>query len=91
MQKCWRKKKEAIKAFIKDNNIKVISQTEFYRNDSITDTLKKNEYVQLASGVYMQIRDKGSKNPADTVKANDQILVRFMEYGLIQGDTTMST
>ena len=39
--------KEAIKAFIKDNNIKVISQTEFYRNDSITDTLK-NEYVQLA-------------------------------------------
>ena len=81
--------KEAIKAFIKDNNIKVISQTEFYRNDSITDTLK-NEYVQLASGVYMQIRDKGSKNPADTVKANDQILVRFMEYGLIQGDTTMS-
>ena len=49
--------KEAIKAFIKDNNIKVISQTEFYRNDSITDTLK-NEYVQLASGVYMQIRDK---------------------------------
>lgn len=81
--------KEAIKAFIKDNNIKVISQTEFYRNDSITDTLK-NEYVQLASGVYMQIRDKGSKNPADTVKANDRILVRFMEYGLIQGDTTMS-
>ena len=81
--------KDAIKAFIKDNNIKVISQTEFYRNDSTTDTLK-NEYVQLASGVYMQIRDKGSKNPADTVKANDQILVRFMEYGLIQGDTTMS-
>ena len=43
--------KDAIKAFIKDNNIRVISQTEFYRNDSITDTLK-NEYVQLASGVY---------------------------------------
>ena len=76
MQKCWRKKKEAIKAFIKDNNIKVISQTEFYRNDSITDTLK-NEYVQLASGVYMQIRDKGSKNPADTVKSERPDLGTF--------------
>ena len=66
-----------------------ITKRFFNTHDSTTDTLK-NEYVQLASGVYMQIRDKGSKNPADTVKANDQILVRFMEYGLIQGDTTMS-
>lgn len=81
--------KDAIKAFIKDNNIKVISQSEFYRNDSVTD-LEQNEYVQLASGVYMQIRDKGSDNPADTVKPNDQILVRFMEYSLIDGDTILS-
>jgi len=81
--------KDAIKDYIKDNNITVISQTEFYNNDSVTD-LSRNEYVQLASGVYMQIRDKGSKNPADTVKPNDQVLVRFMEYSLIDKDTTMS-
>lgn len=81
--------KDAIKAFIKDNNIKVISQSEFFNNDSITDTLS-NEYVQLTSGVYMQIRDKGSKNPADTVKKNDKVLVRFMEYSLIEKDTTLS-
>ena len=81
--------KEAIKAFIKDNNIKVISQTEFYRNDSITDTLK-NEYVQLASGVYMNIVNKGSANLADTVKPNDQILVRFSEYSLMDKKATIS-
>ena len=50
--------KDAIKAFIRDSSITVISQTEFYRNDSTTD-VNKNEYVQLASGVYMQIIDKG--------------------------------
>ena len=81
--------KDAIKAFIRDSSITVISQTEFYRNDSTTDR-SKNEYVQLASGVYMQIVDKGSENPADTVKANDQVLVRFMEYSLIDKAVTLS-
>ncbi len=81
--------KKAISEFIKDHNIKVISQSEFYKNDSTTDTLK-NEYVQLASGVYMQIVDKGSKLAADTVKKNDLILVRFMEYSIFDKDTTLS-
>ena len=31
--------KDAIKAFIRDSSITVISQTEFYRNDSTTDEL----------------------------------------------------
>lgn len=74
--------KDAIKAFIKDSNIVVISQSEFYAQDSTTD-VSKNEYVQLASGVYMQIVDKGSANPADSIKPNDLILVRFEERGLI--------
>lgn len=74
--------KDAIRAFIKDSSIVVISQSEFYAQDSTTD-VNKNEYVQLASGVYMQIVDKGSTNPADTIKPNDLVLVRFMEYGLI--------
>ena len=79
--------KDAIKAFIRDSSITVISQTEFYRNDSTT---KENEYVQLASGVYMQIVDKGSENAADTVKNNDEVLVRFMEYSILDKDTTLS-
>lgn len=81
--------KDAIKAFIRDSSITVISQTDFYRNDSTTD-VSKNEYVQLASGVYMQIVDKGSENLADTVKPNDKILVRFMEYSLMDQMVTMS-
>jgi len=81
--------KDAIKAFIRDSSITVISQTEFYENDSMTD-VSNNEYVQLASGVYMQIVDKGSTNLADTVKPNDQILVRFMEYSLIDKAIVLS-
>lgn len=81
--------KDAIKAFIRDSSITVISQTEFYRNDSITE-LANNEFVQLASGVYMQIVDKGSDNLADTVKPNDQILVRFTEFSLIDNYVTLS-
>ncbi|WP_418696271.1 DUF4827 domain-containing protein [Bacteroides sp.] len=74
--------RDAIKAFIKDSSITVISQSEFYAQDSTTN-LERNEYVQLASGVYMQIVDKGSTNPADTVRSNDLILVRFAEQGLM--------
>lgn len=81
--------KNAIKAFIKDSNIVVISQTEFYAQDSMTD-VSKNEYVQLASGVYMQIVDKGSANPADSIKPNDLVLVRFEEHGLIAVDGVKS-
>ena len=81
--------KDAIKAFIKDSNIVVISQSEFYARDSTTD-VSKNEYVQLASGVYMQIVDKGSSNPADTIKPNDVILVRFEERGLMAVDGVKS-
>lgn len=79
--------KDAIKAFVRDSSITVISQTEFYRNDSTT---KENEYVQLASGVYMNIVNKGSANLADTVKPNDQILVRFSEYSLMDKKATIS-
>mgnify|MGYP000220066175 CR=1 FL=1 len=69
-------------SIIKDSSIVVISQSEFYAQDSTTD-VSRNEYVQLASGVYMQIVDKGSTNPADTIKPNDLVLVRFEEQGLI--------
>ena len=80
---------DAIAAFIRDNDIQVISQTEFFNNDSTTD-VSKNEYVQLSSGVYMQIVDKGSDNLADTVKNNDLILGRFMEYSILDKDTSLS-
>ena len=59
------KKKErgAIEAFIKDNKlvgpIKVISESTFYAQDSLTD-VSKNEFVLFQEdGVYMQIVRKG--------------------------------
>lgn len=80
---------DGIADFINEHNIKVISQSEFYANDSVTN-VEENEFVQLASGVYMQIVDKGSDNPADTVKNNDEVIVRFMEYSILDRDTTVS-
>ena len=80
---------DAIADFINKQGIKVISQTEFFDNDSVTN-VDENEYVQLASGVYMQIVDKGSDNPADTIRNNEKVLVRFMEYSLLDQDTTLS-
>ena len=86
--------KDGINDFIKDRNIKVISQSEFYGQASTTKCKDRGDavdaYVQLTSGVYMQIVDKGSENKADTVKSNDQVLVRFMEYSILDKDTTLS-
>ena len=86
--------KDGINNFIKDRNIKVISQTEFYEQDSTTKSKDRgddvDEFVQLTSGVYMQIVDRGSENKADTVKSNDEVLVRFMEYSILDKDTTLS-
>ncbi len=79
----------AIEAFIRDSNITVITQSQFYAQDSTTDPAK-NEFVQLASGVYMQILDKGVEDKSDTVKNNDIILVRFSEYDVLNKYTSYS-
>ena len=73
--------KKSISNFIKDHDIKVISQVEFQNNGCVTD-VSKNEFVQTTSGVYMQIIDKGSEDPGDTIKNNDMVLVRYAEYRL---------
>ena len=71
---------KAIDAFIRDSSITVISQSEFFAQDSTTN-LERNEFVQLASGVYMQIVDKGVEG--DTIKNNDEVMVRFTEYNIL--------
>lgn len=73
--------KDAIKNFIKDNEIKVITQKEFQDAGCVTD-VSKNEYVQTTSGVYMQIIDKGSDELEDTIRNNDMVLARYAEYRL---------
>lgn len=79
--------KDAVNAFIKKHNIKLISPGEFEAQDSTTN-LERNEYVAFSNGVYMQIRSKGSKNLADTFKTNNLIIVRFMEVDITEDDTT---
>ena len=78
---------KAIDAFIRDSSITVISQSEFFAQDSTTN-LERNEFVQLASGVYMQIVDRGIEG--DTVKNNDEIIVRFTEYNILDNYLTYS-
>ena len=42
------------------------------------------------AGCTCRLLSKGSENKADTVKSNDQVLVRFMEYSILDKDTTLS-
>jgi len=73
---------KAIKAFIKTNNIKVISTDEF-----LTDTATaENEYVLFDDGIYLHIDKKGGEIP----KSNAVILTRFLEIDIASGDSTLS-
>ncbi len=78
--------RKAIERYVKEHNIKVISEEEFLK-DTVTD-LSKNEYVYFDNGVYMQIVDRGSEEVADTFRNGEMILVRFVEMFLESGDTT---
>lgn len=62
-------------------NIKVISENDFYANDSTTD-VSKNEYVYFdRTHVYMQIVDKGTGSKlADGQTLN--IITRYTEYNI---------
>ncbi len=93
------KEKKAISAFINDNDIvgpiTVISESQFYANDTITDTAR-NEYVLFEEdGIYLQIMRKGEgrtmkemamDQPDSTITKN--ILCRFVEYDIESEDTT---
>jgi hypothetical protein len=93
------KERNAINRFIKDNNvvgpIKVISESQFYAQDSLTD-VSANEFVAFGEdGIYMQIVRKGEgKNVVDMAKEEPdstvrmRLLCRFMEYDIDAADTT---
>lgn len=79
--------KNAVNKFIKDNGIRIISQSEFERNDTVTN-LERNEYVSLADGVYMQIVDRGNEDKTDTFASNNEICARYIEEDMMTRDTT---
>lgn len=95
------KEKKAINRFLEDNpfvgKINVISETQFYAQDSITDTAK-NEFVRFnEDGIYMQIVRKGegtsmvemAKKMADSTVTRP-LLCKFLEYDIESADTTCS-
>lgn len=82
---------KAIKSFISTKHIKVISESEFYAKDSVTDTAA-NEYVFFHnSGIYMQIVNKGC---GQKIKRGEttRVLCRYTEVNILNGpDSIQST
>ncbi len=95
------KEKKAVRRFIENNDlvgkINVISESEFYAQDSITDTARNQFVLFEDDGVYMQIVRKGegktmvemAKEQPDST-ATKQILCRYFEYDIEAGDTASS-
>ncbi|MBQ7471616.1 MAG: DUF4827 domain-containing protein [Prevotella sp.] len=79
-----KRERSAINQYIADAGIKVISESQFYAQDSLTD-VSKNEFVLFSgSGVYMQIIRKGC---GARLKKGEtaHVLCRFTEYNLLVG------
>lgn len=95
------KEKKAIQRFIKNNSvigpIKVISEAQFYANDSTTD-VSKNEFVEFKDdGIYMQIvrQPEGKTMAQMALERSDStiskpIVCKFMEYDIENADTTLT-
>ncbi len=80
------KERKAIRHFISDSTITVISESQFHANGDVTDTAK-NEFVYMDNtGVYMQIVHKGCGKPLQDGESAD-LLVRFLELSIM--DTTV--
>lgn len=78
------KERDAIAAYIADNNIKVIDEATFTAQGETT-SVDNNEYVYLEkSGVYMQIVRRGA---GEKLEENKQvnIICRFVEYNINEG------
>ncbi len=96
-----KKEKRAIARFLEDNDvcgkIKVITEEQFYANDTVTDTVA-NEYVLFNDdGIYMQLVRRGEgKSMKEMARENGDstinrtILCRFLEYDIESGDSTYS-
>lgn len=68
-------------------NIKVISESQFYANDSTTD-VSKNEYVLFkGSGVYMQIVRKGVGKKLEEGESA-RVINRFTEFNIAADSIT---
>jgi len=79
------RERSVINKYIADSAVTVISEEQFFAQDSMTDA-SKNEFVLFnSSGVYMQIIDKGC---GEKIKNGETapVLVRFTERNMM-GDS----
>ena len=92
------REKNAINRYIKDHNITVISQEQFFAQDSTTN-IDENEFVLFNEvGIYMQIWNRGegksmvefAKEQSTDSTISKTILCRFIEYDIEGGDTTVT-
>ena len=76
------KERKAIKSFIADSSIVVITEAQFHAQGDMTD-VSKNEFVYLNnSSVYMQIERKGCGTPIQDGESTT-LLVRFVEVNIM--------
>lgn len=83
-----KKERSAINRYIADKNVTVISEDQFKAQDCTTDT-SRNEFVLFENtGVYMQIRCKGT---GEKLKDGEtaRVACRFNEYNLLESDSTL--
>ena len=82
------KERAAIKSFIENQGIKVISETDF-KSDTLTDVSKKEFVLFENTGIYMQIVRRGCGEKirnGETVN----VLCRFNEYNLLTDSLQLS-
>lgn len=72
----------AIRRFIRENGIKVLTESEFRNNNCETDTANHEFVLMQNSGVYMQIVRKGEGEPVRNGETTT-VLCRFTEYNLL--------
>ena len=83
-----KKERSAINRYITNKKINVISESQFEQQGCTTDTAK-NEYVLFENtGVYMQIRSKGTGKKLKDGEDVD-VTCRFNEYNLLEGDSAL--
>lgn len=84
--------RNAIKHFISEKGITLITPDQFEQKDSVTDTTK-NEFVYNSNTeVYFQIVENGKGEHAQLIKNGERrdLLCRFTEVDIESGDTLLT-
>ena len=79
----------AIRRYISENNISVLTENEFRDNGYKTDTAKHEFVLMQSSGVYMQIVRKGCGDPIKDGETTT-VLCRFTERNLLTDSIQLS-